>query len=89
MENWKQIAVYFYVITLIVSGLLVACFLAWKIYDCRMTSAKARYTDVAVSDDEEEEIELGSRADDEADNSDEEEADKDTDESAERDVETS
>ena len=73
MENWKQIAVYFYVITLIVSGLLVACFLAWKIYDCRMTSAKARYTDVAVSDDEEEEIELGSRADDEAEDDEEEE----------------
>ena len=59
---------YFYVATLIVSGLLVACFLGWKIYDCNTTSAKARYTDIAVSDDEENEIELGTQGDDEAEN---------------------
>ena len=71
MENWKQAAMYFYVATLIVSGLLVACFLGWKIYDCSVIDAKARYVDVAVSDDDENEIELGARADDEADESDE------------------
>jgi cytoskeletal protein RodZ len=59
MSEWKQAAVYFYIVTLITAGILVIFFTVWKIHDCKLRPAKARYTDVSVSDDdEEEEIEL-------------------------------
>ena len=53
MENWKQVAVVFYVATIIVAVTIVLCFIGFKTYERGWKGKAAGYGDVSISDDDE------------------------------------
>mgnify|MGYP001380735712 CR=1 FL=1 len=52
MDEWKQIAVYFYLATLITAAIIVLGFFGYTILDCITEKEKKGYGNVCVSDDE-------------------------------------
>ena len=53
MGEWKQVAVVFYVATIIVAVTIVLCFIGFKTYERGWKGKAAGYGDVSISDDEE------------------------------------
>ena len=52
MDEWKQVAVYFYAATVAMAILIILIFFSYKLYTCGKTDVPAEYGNVCVSDDE-------------------------------------
>ena len=53
MDEWKQVAVYFYAATVAMAILIILIFFGYKLYTCGKTDTPAEYGNVCVSDEEE------------------------------------